>query len=69
MLFKNNDLRPAFATAGTQKSTADHRSFNDAISFNTDAYSDTSNFGGFNEENTRERAPRQKMPYQKGGQA
>lgn len=69
MLFKNNDLRPAFAAAGTQKPTADHRSFNDSIAFNTDAYSDTSNFGGFNEENTRERAPRQKTPSQKGGQA
>ncbi len=69
MLFKNNDLRPAFAAAGSQKPTANHRSFNDSIAFNTDAYSDTSNFGGFNEENTRERAPRPKAPSQKGGQA
>lgn len=69
MLLKNNDLRPAFATADGQKRPAAHRSFNDAVAFNTDAYSDTSNFGGFNEENTRDRAPRKKAPIQKGGQA
>lgn len=69
MLLKNNNLRPAFATTGSKTPTANRRSVNDAITFNTDAYSDTSNFGGFNEENTRDRAPRKKAPSQKGGQA
>ena len=69
MLFKNNNLRPAFATAGYQKHRAERRSDNDSFAFSNDAYSDTSNFGGFNEENTRDRAPRQRAPQQRGGQA
>ena len=69
MLFKNNNLRPAFATAGNQKPTANRRSFNDAVMYNTDSYSDTSNFGGFNEENTRDRAPAKRTSSAKHGQA
>jgi hypothetical protein len=69
MLFKNNNLRPAFATVGTSDRVVNRRPSNDAVMYNTDSYSDTSNFGGFNEENTRDRAPRKKAPAAKGGQA
>lgn len=67
MLFKNNNLRPAFATAGGFQPHAKRRSVNDAVMYNSDSYADTSNFGGFNDENTRERtAPRRQAPASNG---
>ncbi len=66
MLFKNNNLRPAFATVGSSDRVANSRHSNDAFMYNTDSYSDTSNFGGFNEENTRDQAPRRRTASNSG---
>lgn len=64
MLLKNNNMHPAFATAGSADTAANSRISNDAIMYNNSNADDFGSFGGFNEENTRESSPARKRPVQ-----